>query len=237
MVEIMRKEIQLAHVHLETQLTISDEYVQLLIVENPTEFYNMVADLDGQFEGKEGVFVFAIDGQVVPANKYGAMVSDFFHFDLNDKKLLSLLYKRLESVAFGDKLLDFNALTGRMIQFLEELTFCVPFAMEYDEPQPSDYLKVAGLKFAKVYEQLEEKLVCYINALIELKGCEFFVFVNLKSVLSDEKLEQIYAHCRAEQVGLLLIEAGKRRQLLPCEKAVVITEDLCEILENYEDIC
>ena len=59
----------------------------------------------------------------------------------------------------------------------------------------------------------------------------------MKSVLSDEKIEQIYAHCRAEQVGLLLIEDGKRRKLLPCEIAVIITEDLCEILENYDEIC
>ena len=231
----MKKEIQLAHVHLETQLTISEEYVQLLIVENPTEFYNMVSDLDGQFDGREGTFVFSMDGQIVPAIKYGAMVSDLFHFDLNDKKLLTLLYKRLESVAFGDKIAFFNDLTAKTVAVLEELFVSVPFALEYDEPQPSDYLKASGVKFAKVYETLEEKLVCYINALIELKQCEFFVFVNLKSVLSDEKLGQIYAHCRAEQVGLLLMEDGKRRQLLPCEKAVIITEDLCEILENYEE--
>ena len=231
----MKKEIQLAHVHLETQLTISEEYVQLLIVENPTEFYHMVSDLDGQFDGREGTFVFSMDGQIVPAIKYGAMVSDLFHFDLNDKKLLTLLYKRLESVAFGDKIAFFNDLTAKTVAVLEELFVSVPFALEYDEPQPSDYLKASGVKFAKVYETLEEKLVCYINALIELKQCEFFVFVNLKSVLTDEKLGQIYAHCRAEQVGLLLMEDGKRRQLLPCEKAVIITEDLCEILENYEE--
>ena len=233
----MKKQMQLAHVHLETQLIISDEYVQLLIVENPTEFYNMVADLDRQFDGQEGAFIFSSEGQIVPAYKYGAMISDLFHFDLNDKKLLSLLYKRLEGVAFGDKLLCFNALTAKAVEFLEEVAFSVPFALEYDEPQPSDYLKVSGLKFSKVYETLEEKIVCYINALIELKQCEFFVFVNLKSVLTDDKLRQIYAHCQAEQVGLLLIEDGKRRALLSCEKAVLITEDLCEILENYEDIC
>ena len=230
----MKKEIQLAHVHLETPLIISDEYVQLLIVENPTEFYRMVSDLDGQFEGREGVFVFSVGGQIVPAAKYGAMVSDLFHFDLNDKKLLNLLYKRLESVAFGDKLVCFNELTAKTVAFVEEISFTTPFALEYDEPQPADYLKASGLKFAKVYDTLEEKLVCYINALIELKQCEFFVFVNLKSVLSDEKLDQIYAHCRREQVGLLLMEDNKRRQLLPCEKTVIITEDLCEILENYE---
>lgn len=233
----MKKEVQIAHVHLETQLTIMDEYVSLLIVESPNEFYNMVSDLDGQFDGKDGAFVCSIDGQIVPIAKYGAMVSDLFHFDLNDKKLLTLLYKRLEGVAFGDKLVQFNALTAKTVEFLEEIAFTTPFALEYDEPQPSDYLKASGLKFAKVYETIEEKIVCYINALIELKGCEFFVFVNLKSVLSDEKLQQIYAHCRREQVGLLLIEDSKRRQLISCEKAVIITEDLCEILENYKEIC
>ncbi|MBQ3502162.1 MAG: hypothetical protein IJA72_00660, partial [Clostridia bacterium] len=62
----------------------------------------------------------------------------------------------------------------------------------------------------------------------------FFVFVNLKSVLNDEKLLKIYVHCRLEQVGLVLIESCKKeRPLLPCEKAIIITEDLCEILENY----
>ena len=233
----MKKEVQIAHVYLETQLTIMDEYVSLLIVESPNEFYNMVSDLDGQFDGKDGAFVCSIDGQIVPIAKYGAMVSDLFHFDLNDKKLLTLLYKRLEGVAFGDKLVQFNALTAKTVEFLEEIAFTTPFALEYDEPQPSDYLKASGLKFAKVYDTFEEKLVCYINALIELKGCEFFVFVNLKSVLSDEKLQQIYAHCRREQVGLLLIEDSKRRQLISCEKAVIITEDLCEILENHENIC
>lgn len=233
----MKKEIQLAHVHLETQLTISANYVQMLIIENPTEFYNMVSDLDRQFDGQEGQFIFSIDGQIVPAIKYGAMISDLFHFDLNDKKLLTLLYKRLEGVAFGEKIALFNELTAKAVTFLEDVSFFVPFALEYDEPQPSDYLKASGLKFAKMYDSLEEKIVCYVNALIELKQCEFFVFVNLKSVLSDEKLEQIYAHCRAEQVGLLLIEDGKRRKLLPCEKAVIITEDLCEILENYDEVC
>ena len=233
----MKRVIRLAHVHLETPLAISDEYVQLLIVESPTEFYNMVADLDGQFDGQEGTFVFSMDDQIISASKYGTMISDLFHFDLNDKKLLNLLYKRLESMAFGDKLICFNELTAKTVAFLEEISFTSPFALEYDEPQPADYLKASGLKFAKVYDTLEEKIVCYINALIELKGCDFFVFVNLKSVLSDEKLEQIYAHCRREQVGLLLIEDSKRRKLLPCEKAVIITEDLCEILENYEEIC
>ena len=232
----MRAEITVAHTHIETPLTISADKVQVLVVENPNEFYKMVCDLDGQFDGVEGVFVFSADGQIISAAKYGCMVANLFQFDLNDKKIVSLLHKRLESVAFGDELALFNQLTAKMMEFLGEVSFSVPFSLDYSEPLPTDYLKAAGVKFEQNYETLEEKIICYINALIELKKCEFFVFVNLKSVLNDEKLLQLYEHCQREQVGLLLLEGGKLRPFLPCEKVVIITEDLCEILENYHKI-
>lgn len=233
----MKSEIKIAHPHLETPLVLSEDFPQLLIVENPNEFYFIVNDLVEQFEGKDGQFVFSCEGQIVKAEKYGTMIYDLFHFDLNDKKILSILYKKLEEFSFGEKIADLNGLNAKVVAFLEDLSFNVPFPLDYNEPQPLDYFKIAGIKFAKNYDNLEEKIICYVNALIELKNCEFFVFVNLKSVLTDEKLQQVYNHCKSEQVGVLLIENSKVRRILPCEKAIIITEDLCEILENYEEIC
>lgn len=232
----MKGEIKIAHVHLETPLIVSDAYVQVLIVENPNEFYAMVSDLIGQFDGVEGTFAFSRNGQSIDAAKCGEIISSLFHFDLNDKKNLTLLQKRLEKIAFGEKLSLFNELSAKTMGFLGELAFFVPFSLDYSEPQPIDYLKASGVKLEKNYESLEEKIICYLNALIELKNCEFFIFVNLKSVLNDEKLLQVYEHCQREQVGLLLIENGKYRPLLPLEKAVIVTEDLCEIVENYKEI-
>lgn len=232
----MKGEIKIAHVHLETPLIVSDAYVQVLIVENPNEFYAMVSDLIGQFDGVEGTFAFSRNGQSIDAAKCGEIISSLFHFDLNDKKNLTLLQKRLEKIAFGEKLSLFNELSAKTMVFLGELAFFVPFSLDYSEPQPIDYLKASGVKLEKNYESLEEKIICYLNALIELKNCEFFIFVNLKSVLNDEKLLQVYEHCQREQVGLLLIENGKYRPLLPLEKAVIVTEDLCEIVENYKEI-
>lgn len=229
----MKEEIFLTHVHLETPLTICDGSPQLLIVESPTEFFRLVSSLDAQFDGGDGDFVFSRGQSIISPDKLGAMVSDLFHFDLNDKKLTSLLYKRLEEASFGDKLIDFNKLSAATVGFLSEIAFTVPFSLCYEEPQPVDYFKAAGLKMEKTYDSLEEKIICYVNALIELKKCEFFVFVNLKSVIDDEKLLSIYNHCESEKVGLLLIESSKLRPLLPCERAVIITDDLCEILENY----
>lgn len=54
----MKEEIKLVHVHIETPLLINENFPQLLIVENPAEFYRFVSDLDRQMEGLEGEFVF-----------------------------------------------------------------------------------------------------------------------------------------------------------------------------------
>lgn len=232
----MKAEVTLTHVHLETQLKISEQSVQLLIVENPGEYFNLVTEIDCALNDGESNFIFCKAGEVINPAKYGAIITDIFHFDLNDKKILNLLQKRLENITYQEKFTLFNQLNTQTLSFLSEVAFCLPFSLDYDELSPIDFFKASGIKFEKTYSSLEEKIICYINALIELKNCEFFIFVNLKSVLSDEKIKQIYSHCQAEQVGLLLIENSKQRPLLPCEKAVIITEDLCEILENYNEI-
>lgn len=230
----MKEEIIIAHAHLETRLVLSDEFVQVLIVENANEFFNMVCDMESCIEGREGDFAFTIGEELISPDKYGSIICDPFHFELNDKKILNLLYKRLEGTAYGDMSVTYNELVCKNVNFFEELSFSVPFKLAYDIPKPLDYMKASGLKFEKTYDSLEEKIICYINALIELKNCEFFVFVNLKSVLDDEKLLNFYKHCSNEKVGLLLIECSEIRPLLKQEKAVIITEDLCEILENYD---
>ena len=99
-----------------------------------------------------------------------------------------------------------------------------------------DLLKLCNVKPTKVYESFLEKLICYINIFTELKNIKFFIFIGLKDILSDENLILLYQHCALQKVGLLLIESSKKRNLLPMERAIIITDDLCEIVENFGKI-
>ena len=82
------------------------------------------------------------------------------------------------------------------------------------------------------YQTLLEKIICYINLYVELKNTKLFVFIGLKDILTDEDLDLLYHHCALQKVCLWLIESTKKRPSLPQEKVVIITEDLCEIVEN-----
>lgn len=230
----MKSEIKVVNVHIETPLIISENVVRLLIVENASEYYNTVKELINITDGGSGNFVFYRDGVEIAADKTGCMVADLYSFGANDKKVLSLLYKKLaESVYNEYNFTAFNELNSKLLSFADKLTYNYPFELDYSEIQANDFFKVIGLKFAEEYGSLLEKLICYINIMTELKDVEFFVFVNLKSVLSDENLQELYKHCRLEKIGLLLVESAKIRPLAQNESAVIITEDLCEILENY----
>ena len=231
----MKGDVILHHVQIEQELMIREDQVQLLIVENPRQFYAFVRELECQCDGGVGGFVASTQGADVSIPKFATMLSDFFHFDLNDKKLLNLLYKRLEQLSYEDLVQDYNKSNTNLVGYLENLTYHMPFSLEYDEPQPSDYFKASGLRFARNYDTLLEKIICYINIMLELKPYELLIFVNLKSVLDDDSLAQLYSHCQREKVGLLLIEDCKRRDLISSERALIITEDLCEILETYCD--
>lgn len=147
-----------------------------------------------------------------------------------------LLYKRIEEQFYQkDDILRFQKINGMIQSFLGDLFFALPFPVVSEELVLTDLLKLSDIKIQYEYESFLEKIICYINLFIELKHCEYFIFVNLKRVLTDEQLEELFLHCRREKVCLFLLESG-RGDSLPFEKTVIITEDLCELLENQQEM-
>lgn len=221
---------------LELPIILSEEYVRLLIIENPTLFYNIVSQLNSQINGGSGSFVLFSDNQEISVESNGELIYDYYNFDFNDKKLLSLLYKTIEKEVASyhiEKIHQANTyLNCLMMDILEDL----PFAFSLDDITTNALLKALAVKFEVDYETLEEKIICLINILIELKKCKFIIFVNLKSILSDEQLLHIYHHCNLEKICLLLIENSQLRTKLSMEKALIVTEDRCEIVDSYPNV-
>ncbi len=225
------------HFLLETPIRLSEGEVWLLIAENPHEFFRFVSALDAELNGGEGDFIFLRDGKPISPSAEGSIVCDPFHFDLNDKKIVNLLIKRLaERCRYGEAQSELSKLNGDVGAFFADLFSEMPFSLEYDELTIESLLKAANIRFEKTYDTLLEKIICYINAMVQLKGCKFFIFVGLKGVLDDGDLQTLYHHCALEKIGLFLLENAKVRPILPEEKAILITEDLCEILANFDEM-
>lgn len=228
--------ITVANPKIETQIELSPDYASLLIVENPHEYFHVVMEMQKAMAGEVSEFTFWDKIERLQAPKIGEMLLNGFSFELADKKILSLLYKKLQgNYLDGEFIVSLNKINAQIGGFLQALFQTVDFSLEYSEPALEDLLKACTVKPSETYSSFLEKLICYINIFTELKHIRFFVFVGLKDILSDEDLVLLYHHCALQKVSLLLLESSKKRSLLPVERAIIITEDLCEIVENFEE--
>ncbi len=228
--------ITLAHPNLERKIIFDDQHPTLLICENPHEYYNFVTDLLTEFQGGLSQFSFWDGLDSVRGDKVGELLLNNFSFDLAEKKIVGLVCKKLRRNYLDDTFMaEFNEINCKLAAFLSDLCQTVDFSLDFEELTIDDLFKCCSVRPAAVYHSLLEKIVCYINLLTELKGSFCYVFVGLRDVLSDEDLCQLYNHCRLMKVGLLLLESNHRRPLIDDERAIVITDDLCEIHENFDD--
>ena len=134
----------------------------------------------------------------------------------------------------GSFIVDFNAINASLELFLDNLCSTVDFAVEYNALTIEDVFKSCGIKPAKTYDSLLEKLVCYVNILIELKSLSFIVLTGFKNVLTADELQAFYKHCELKKVSVLLVEGKVFGEKFPIERRITITEDLCEICDSVD---
>ncbi len=229
--------IVVASPDIQTKIELSPDHITLLIIENPKEYFRIICELQKAMNGELSDFTFWDGMTQLQPSKIGELLLNVFSFEFADRKILSLLYKRLQkNYLDGEFILNFNAINAQVGIFLQSLCQTVDFSLDFSELVFEDLLKTCEVKPAKTYESFLEKLICYISIFTELKNIKFFVFIGLKDVLSDEELSLLYEHCALQKVGLLLVESFKKRNLLSAERAIIITEDLCEIVENFNEI-
>ena len=228
--------IKISHKNVETPIALKENLPLILSIENQNEFYRMVIDLNRAFTDDESEFSFWVDGERFSPDKRGEIILSPFYFDATDKKIVALLHKKLQkNFCDGSFIVDFNAINASLELFLDNLCSTVDFAVEYNALTIEDALKACGIKPAKTYDSLLEKLVCYVNILIELKSLSFIVLTGFKNVLTADELQAFYKHCELKKVSVLLVEGKIFGEKFPCERRITITEDLCEISDFVDD--
>lgn len=227
--------IQISNVNFETEIILKEESPLTIYLENSNDFYEKVCELANAFNGQETSFTFWENDKQINPDKFGDIITNVFSFDINNKKVQTLLYKKIEeNYFFTTSMQELNSLNVNLINLFSNLFTDLPFVLDYKELSLQDLLKTCSVKFQEDYESLLEKIVNYVNILTELKSCKFLILVNVKQVLDKNSLHELYKHCLNEKIALLLIEHIKTEPLFKEERAITITEDLCEILENFE---
>lgn len=212
-------------------LVLSDKnQVTEWIIESPNLFARYIQALIYQCEGKEGGFVLSKNDKIVEISKYMEIVVNPFAIDINSKKILNKLYLDLDKLAKSEEMyLQTKQMMQSLMEYLMELEQKSDYILDFEhEFELTAIFKAVGIKHELIGEDYFENLIRYIKIIVQVLGIKVVVFVNIRSYLSDEQMNQLLKEAFYQEIQILLIE-NQERSCLKDTFRYIIDKDQCEI--------
>lgn len=228
--------MKLVYQELVPLMELEENKVTVLIVEDPVTFRKLTMALYNQVNGEDGNWVLSVNGKVLSLEKQMSLLTDFLNFDYNTRKVLTALYNELQLLAVDEKnFLDTAAFKSSILAYVDNLLTQVDYPLIMDEDfKLNDLFKLVNVRFESNEADLLEKLVDYLEVCGRFLKLKVVGFVNLKSFLSIQELEQLYQEAFYKKIQLFLLEP---REALKNEneKIVIIDNDLCVVKNDFDN--
>lgn len=221
--------MKLIYPTLQTPIMLSSDCLNSVIIEEPGFFYEIVKDLKEQWEGMDGRAVLSENDEPVEIRKNLELVIDCIDFEINQKTLLTKVLSALERTGRSE---DYIEKTQRLLAEIERYIYDVSFdfdvEIQCDKISIAQILKAAGIRIISEYDKLTEVLYSYMQLVREFDGDKVFVFVNLRSFIRLEELQDFADTVLAHGYRVLLLD-NHAYPSLSMEKRLIVDADLCEI--------
>ena len=204
--------------------------ITTLVVEKPKYMSDIIQNIMCQINGLEGSFVLS-DEKNIKFEKDVIFITEPFHVDLNGKKIINKLYGQLENIT-KELTEDYDVINRNIIKSLEKITDGITYNnLKYNlEFDWKELFKLYDVKVEENYESLEEKLEEYIKILSGILCPKLVIFLNFKSYLEQEQMENLVMSSFYNKVPLLLIESNETYQM-ENEKVFIVDKDRCLIVK------
>lgn len=200
------------------------------IIESPTHFSEYVIEMHSQIEGSEGRFVLSESDKIIVLSKSAVIILNPFAVDINTRKVLNKLYSELSNYAKSEQMYVKTSEFLRLMQeYLLELEQCTEHNLEYDpEIDITSLLKSVNVHYETTSMDFRESLLQYVKILADIGGIRLFIFVNLRSYLTDNQMTEIIREMNYQNIRGVFIE-NQTRENLEGVQTYVIDTDNCEI--------
>ena len=219
--------MKLVHPDISIQIDFAQNNCYFLYIENSDEFYKLSKELYGQCcNSEEGSFVLS-DEEIVDIQKYCVFVYDYYKDMLSDKKISASVNDRiLQILKSNDYLEDFARINMILAEVYQKVYDNIDFEIESSaEFTYEHFVKFISCKLYN-YEELEQRLISFVDLYLKLTKCKVFIFVNLCLNLSEEKIKSLIKQFKYMQANVLFIESKKIYDLGGV-KNITIDNDLC----------
>lgn len=220
--------MKLVHPHMQEIIKFEENKVNSIIIENQQFFYEFINDIYNQLSGDEGKIVLSINNEPVDISKHLEMLTSFIPFEINKKPLLNKIYSTLEEHSQSSELyIETQNIISSVSKYIMSLTDYLDCGFEQKEITATSIIKMASPTLYDEYEEPMEKIIDYMELIRQFIGDKLFVFVNIRSYYTDDKMKLFFETINSHKFNILFLESIERTRL-PFEKRLVIDNDLCE---------
>ncbi|MCB5387572.1 type II-A CRISPR-associated protein Csn2 [Blautia glucerasea] len=222
--------MKLVHTELTGEILKEGKEFSEWIIESPALFSGYLQELYGQCEKREGRFVLSDRDKEVDLAREVEIITDPFAVDLNGRKILNKLYAELGEVSRAEEMYTKTLeLTQRIQEYILQLEENTNHILQFnDEMDISGLLKMMDVKIEDSEDFFFERLCSYIKNAVNVLGVRLFAFVNLRSYLTDEQMQELIKEIIYQEIQALFIE-NQERTCLKGGMRYIIDKDYCEI--------
>jgi CRISPR type II-A-associated protein Csn2 len=225
--------MKLVNCELENQVVFEENIINCIVIEDKALFYNYINILFNQTNGNvlENGFILSHNGESLSLCKDTIMLINYFNINLgSNRTILNKFYNELAKEANDNYLEEFSKINSKILNLLLKLEVNFNANIVYSEELDIKKLfKIYDVNIELSGNSLLEKIIDYIEILIEFKICKLLIFVNLKNYLNEDNLLNLYQYVINKKFNILLIDNNYENKISN-EKYLIIDKDFCEIV-------
>lgn len=211
------------------EVELCENSVNVLVIENPSFFSELLERLMKQKVGEDAGILFAENADRLQMSKFVEIIHTPMLIELNSKRILNYMYKELGDICdlfYADEKQKINTMIVDLLdKVAEKEMYPITFNLNTEF---SALLKLYDVRLDYQNESLLEKLLDSIKLEKMLCGTRIIILVNIKSFFSVEQLIELYKCAIFNKVQLILLEATQK-EIIQYEKCCIIDKDRCYI--------
>lgn len=222
--------MKIAYDKMNSLIGINSEEISSLVIENGIFYYQLLMDLKCAMEGDSSSgIVLSVNDTPISFSKTATIISDFINFSVNQKSLITKMVGELDNIALDEMhFCESGKLLSYIESYIQDLALLFPGEITLEKLNMQSLIKGVGIQIVEDYDTLEEKILAYMDFVRELERKDLFIFVNLRCLLSPERLQLLADTALTREHKLLLIDNMEYPKLRK-ERRIIIDKDFCEI--------
>lgn len=220
--------MKIVHPKINSRIEISDQQINVLIIEAPDFLYELLTDIKRQIDNFKGDTILSIHDEPVSFNKYVELIIDPLSIEMNNRNILKKVLTAIEKCGQDGVYYErTQKLMAEIEAYINDLSLNFDTNIECHDISLQQILKAAELTVEDEYTRLSDKIYAYMELIREFQGDRLFIFINLSSYIGREELQKFADTVIGHSFQVLLIDSHDFERLEK-ENRLIVDCDLCE---------